>query len=38
MTETPESEYLPRYKLKLINIAQKQSQRMSQLVIVIKIK
>ena len=29
MTETPESELLPRYKLKLIDIALRQSQKMS---------
>ena len=38
MMETPKSELLPHYKYKLINIAQIQSQRMSQSVIIIKIK
>ena len=37
MTETPESELLPYYKYRLIDIALKQSQKTSQLITVIRI-
>ena len=38
ITETLESELSPRYKLRLIDITLRQSQKISQLVIVIRIK
>ena len=38
MMETLESKHLPRHKFRLTDIAQRQSQRTSQLITAIKIK